>query len=593
MSKYRMIYFFLREYYRLIICIVISSIGFAVFESFNVAAIFPVVNSIFAKPDHVGNYGKIIHIILNMVNSIPAENLFVSSCLFLIFAAIIKSGFLFSYIYFSNKLSQIARRNLQDRIFRKFIYSDYQFFLDHKQGTLIYRLLDASVNVGTVLKLVPDIFIQSLKIIFLIILLFSISIKIACGMLTVGVIFGIIIKKLSGRSYSFGQEVTQSLSDERTVANESITGIKQILIYSNQAMWISRFRTKLQTYYKYKLKSLLLHSIPTVTLEPTILSAIAAAAIVIYLKDKNNFINMLPMLMVYAFAIIRINPSLTIIGQHRMLVMNVLPDIELCFSALSEKTINIEDGHKEFEAFNKEIIFNEVSFAYPKRDTIFEDLSFKIEKGQVTAIVGTSGVGKSTLMDLLVRLFDQDKGNIIIDGTELNELRISSWRSKIGYVSQEPFIFHSTIAENIAFQKNKYSINEIIHAAKAANAHEFISSFPEGYQTIVGDRGMKLSGGQKQRVAIARAVIRKPELIIFDEATSSLDSISEKLVQQSINLIAQKYTIIIIAHRLSTVKNADKILLLREKGIVEQGNHSELMNLKGYYWELYSQSVLQ
>jgi ABC-type multidrug transport system fused ATPase/permease subunit len=214
-----------------------------------------------------------------------------------------------------------------------------------------------------------------------------------------------------------------------------------------------------------------------------------------------------------------------------------------------------------------------------------------INKGETIAIVGPSGAGKSTLMDLLVRLYDPTHGNIKVDKIGLKDIKIDTWRNKIGYVSQDPFIFHATIDENISFAENKYSEEEIIAAARNANAHEFICEFPDGYQTVVGDKGMKLSGGQKQRITIARAIIRKPELIIFDEATSSLDTISENLVQKAIDEISKKYTVIIIAHRLSTIQNADRIIVLDNKRIAEEGKHSELLSFKGVYWALYNQAT--
>jgi len=588
---HKILFSFLKNYICLVIIIIITSLGFAVFESVNVAAIFPVVNSILTESGYVEDYGRIITIINETIQFLPFEDLFFSACFFLIVAAFFKSFFFLLFTYFSNKLSQLSRRDLQAKIYEKFIDSDYQFFLDHKQGALLYRLLNAPVNVGTTLKLIPDIFIQGVKIVFLIILLFSMSPKASLGMLAVGSVFAFLVKKLSDRSYGFGRQITQALSDQTTIANESISGIRQIKIYSSQNTWIKRFKDRIDTYYRFKLRSQIFNAIPVIVLEPVIIIAIGLIGIILKFRYGENFVNLLPVLMVYAFAIIRINPSLSIIGQHRMLIMNVLPDLQICYSTLSAKTRSIHNGHIMFRSLKEKISFENVCFSYPKRGEIFKDLSIVIKKGQVTAIAGPSGAGKSTLMDLLVRLFDPIKGDINIDGIKLKDINISSWRSKIGYVSQEPFIFHATIAENIAFDSAKYSSEEIVEAAKIANAHDFICEFPDGYQTVVGDRGMKLSGGQKQRITIARAIIRKPELIIFDEATSSLDAVSEKLVQQAIDVISKKYTVILIAHRLSTIQGADKILVLDNKRIVEQGNHEELLTLRGIYWRLYNQTI--
>ncbi|GAG11435.1 unnamed protein product, partial [marine sediment metagenome] len=193
---------------------------------------------------------------------------------------------------------------------------------------------------------------------------------------------------------------------------------------------------------------------------------------------------------------------------------------------------------------------------------------------------------------LLLRLFDPTKGEILIDGVDLREYRLSSWLNKVGYVSQDTFILNDTVKNNIAFGSDRYSHEEIVRAAKFADAHDFFSELPEGYDTLVGDKGVKLSGGQRQRIAIARAMIREPEMLIFDEATNALDSISEEIVQEAIDRISKDRTVVIIAHRLSTIVNADRILVMEDGRLVEEGTHSELMENRGTYWELYnSQSV--
>ena len=219
-------------------------------------------------------------------------------------------------------------------------------------------------------------------------------------------------------------------------------------------------------------------------------------------------------------------------------------------------------GKVKFRGFNSSIEFNRVSFDYDRGGCLFTDLKFSIKKNETTAIVGTSGTGKTTVVNLLLGLFAPSKGRIMIDGVDLREYDIESFRKKIGFVSQDSFLFHSTIFDNITFCSNEYSEADVIEAAKLANIHEFIMSLRDGYKTIVGERGSKLSGGQQQRLAIARALIRKPEILILDEATSSLDAKSEEEVHRAISGLAHKYTVIMIAHRLSTLKGADRVLVL-------------------------------
>ena len=587
-STTKIIGFFLRDYYIIAFCIFISALAFAIFESINVATIFPVVNSILTKSDPTENYGKIIGLLYQVIYLLPFEDMFISSCVLMIISSIMKFVAYILFTYFSYKLSLTARSDLQNEIYEKILFSDYQYFVYNKQGSILYRLLNAPANVGTILKLIPDIFVHCFKIILLMILLFSASGTAFILMMCIGLVFALIIKKLSNRTYDFGHKIVDAIENQTNIVNESISGIRQIIIYISQQIWIDKFKKKISQYYRYKLFSQLLNTTPAIAFEPLVVFLIAIAGIILKLNYKINFIAMLPILTMYALAIIRISPSITNVGQQKMLLMNVMPDLEICYSSLNSNAKFILDGHHICECFKEKISYENVSFSYPNGNTVFENLTIKIKKGQITAIVGESGAGKSTLMDLLVRLYDPTGGTINIDNVDLKSIKVSSWRNKIGYVSQEPFILNSTILENITFGNDAYDMKEIVEAAKAANAHDFINAFPDQYQTVVGERGMSLSGGQKQRIAIARAIVRKPEIIIFDEATSALDNISEKLVKEAIDKISTNYTVIIIAHRLSTIQNADNIMVVGNKNIQEKGTHIELLKLKGIYWELYN-----
>jgi len=217
-------------------------------------------------------------------------------------------------------------------------------------------------------------------------------------------------------------------------------------------------------------------------------------------------------------------------------------------------------------------------------------VNLTIEKGKVTAIVGSSGAGKTTLINLILGFYETSGGRVTIDGLPLQEYKLETWLSKIGFVSQDPFIYHSTVANNILFGRNGHSMDSVLRAARIANAHGFITELPQGYDTIVGDRGMKLSGGQQQRIAIARAILDDPELLMLDEATSSLDSVSERVVQEAIDNVAKDRTVLIIAHRLSTIRYADKIIVLDKGQVVEEGSHRELISIQGHYSRLVASS---
>ena len=241
---------------------------------------------------------------------------------------------------------------------------------------------------------------------------------------------------------------------------------------------------------------------------------------------------------------------------------------------------------KEVDGFNDEITFDHVSFSYDTDRKILDDINLSVKKGSTVAIVGESGAGKSTLVDLIPRFYDVTGGSIKIDGTDIRDIKVHSLRSLMGNVNQEPILFNDTIFNNIAFGVEDATMEDVVAAAKIANAHEFIMEKEDGYNTNIGDRGMRLSGGQRQRLSIARAILKNPPILILDEATASLDTESERLVQEALDRLMSSRTTIAIAHRLSTIKNSDEIIVMHEGKIVERGKHEELLALNGYYKKL-------
>ena len=252
----------------------------------------------------------------------------------------------------------------------------------------------------------------------------------------------------------------------------------------------------------------------------------------------------------------------------------------------AESTILEPEQPKPLNGFNKEIEYCNVSFAYRPDRIVLKDVNVKIGKGQTVALVGQSGSGKSTFVDLLPRFYDVIKGEILIDGINIKDVSLHGLRELMGNVNQDPILFNDTIFNNIAFGVESATREEVERAARIANADCFIQEAPEGYQTNIGDRGVKLSGGQRQRLSIARAVLKNPEILILDEATSALDTESEKLVQDALNKLLVGRTSVVIAHRLSTIHNADKIIVVDHGRVAEQGTHTELLAKGGIYAKL-------
>ncbi|MEL7144143.1 MAG: heterocyst formation ABC transporter subunit HepA [Cyanobacteria bacterium J06573_11] len=249
-----------------------------------------------------------------------------------------------------------------------------------------------------------------------------------------------------------------------------------------------------------------------------------------------------------------------------------------------------EDGHLPFTGLIRSIDFESVDFAYAADESVLHDITLSIERGKTTALVGASGAGKTTLADLLPRFYDPTRGRILVDGVPLRSLKIDTLRSRMAVVSQDTFIFNTTVRENIAYGADTtldgeaLSDERVIEAAKRANALAFILALPQGFDTVLGDRGIRLSGGQRQRIAIARALLRNPEILILDEATSALDSVTEKQIQDSLEQLSKGRTVVVIAHRLSTIANADKVVVMEQGQIVEQGSYQSLLKHKGALW---------
>lgn len=313
-------------------------------------------------------------------------------------------------------------------------------------------------------------------------------------------------------------------------------------------------------------------------------------------RSSATSLGLIVLTLTYMFQIIRNMASLPeLVANHDDLVTKLYPTLEY----LQETYENIRDPHspKRLATTEAAIDFNDVTFDYLSHSKdgtvipVFKHLNIHIAGGEQIGIVGLSGAGKSTLANLVLRFDDVDSGSITIDGVNIKDVRQSELRRKIAYVPQEPLLFHRSIRENIAYYDSDTDDKDIIRAAKAAHAHEFIQKLPDGYNTTVGERGVKLSGGQKQRVAIARAVLKKAPIILFDEATSALDSESEQIIQKALPEILGKQTAIIVAHRLSTVAGLDRIIVMHRGTIVEQGTHNELLALKARYYSLWQKQT--
>lgn len=581
-------YFFLSNT-RQVVILVVMSVVVGLLEAATVAVVYPILSAAFESG--IGGGGFVLSLFDWVADLFPLTDDFVVFCLLFIILAVLSFFFRLAFIRYRVRFAGKLVEKTQHDIYKKFVEADYQYFIDHKQGELVYNATNAPVSLQNLINSAADFLSQLVLSVSVLVLLVSLSWQGTLVFLFMGLLYYIFTVYLSNKvSYSSGRAQLEASRESNVILAETIDGIRQLKVFTITADWLQKFKDIVTTRWYHYIRIFTWQQSLVPVLMLILYLFIGAIALIIKWVFPGSFSALIPVFGTFAFAVFRMVPIMTGITGAIMQIMASLPNCETVYHILKEKTATIEDGSREIDSFKSKIEFNDVTFAYKERDKILDGISLAFEKGWTTAIVGGSGSGKTTVINLVLRLFDVDSGSIDIDGLDIRQYRLASWLGKIGFVSQETIIFNDTVRNNITFGSD-YSDDEIVRVCRYANAHGFISELPQGYETLVGDRGMRLSGGQKQRIAVARAMIRNPEILIFDEATNSLDNISEAAVQRAIDEIARDHTVIIIAHRLSTVVNADKIIVLGDGRVLEEGKHDELMAKGGAYSELYRSQV--
>ena len=481
-------------------------------------------------------------------------------------------------------------RDLRNKLYSHFHYLSLSYFNKNKSGELTAVLVNDIDNMRNSLSIMfQKLFVEPINIIILMSLLFIVSTKLALIALLIIPVSGIII---FGISHSIRRRSARSqaqLAGMTSIIAETIGSMRIVKAFATKGFEINRFAKETQKYYKLMIRRDRLRFVSSpvsetfgATIAALLLWVGARDVLVIESISSEDFLRFILLL----FSLFQPLKNLTNVVNE---LQNGLASADRVFAIMDIKSdIQDVDNAVKVKDLNSSLSFNNVSFSYGDEDKkVLSNINFKINKGEIFALVGPSGAGKSTLVDLIPRFYDTLSGSIKIDGKDIKELELKSLRSLMGIVTQETFLFDDTVKANIAYGVENISDDEIKDASKAANAHEFIQKLPDGYNTIIGERGVSLSGGQKQRIAIARAIVKNPPILILDEATSSLDSESEKHVQSAIENLMSERTVFVIAHRLSTIHNANKILVLENGQIVQEGKHDDLINVDGLYKQLH------
>lgn len=503
---------------------------------------------------------------------------------------------LFRYLsgYTVEKMRTRTVQNMRNAMFDSIINMNVGYFSDQRKGDIISRITsDVMMVQFCITNTLQVAFREPFLIIGYLIFMLSVSWELALFSVLflpfVGIIIGGIVKKLRHPA----SKSQQRQGDMVSVLDESLTGIKVIKTYTANRYILDKFHN-----LNEDLSQILLWMARRQQLASPMSEALGIMAVAVILVFGGSLVTKGSMsaagfiAFIAAFSQIT-RPVRTFIDQFANINQGVAAG-ERIFSVVDAQS-EVKDlpDAKEYTGFSDKIVFRNVDFSYDESRQIISDVNFEIHKGETVALVGPSGGGKSTLSELMARFYDTQRGDIEIDGVSIQEYTQESFRKHMSLVSQETILFNDTIENNIALGRQGASHEEIVTAAKIANAHTFISEMPDGYQTNIGDRGSKLSGGQRQRLSIARAILKNPDLLILDEATSALDTESEQLVQQALDKLLKDRTSIVIAHRLSTIRHADRIIVIDGGRIAEMGTHDQLMAKNGIYAKLIEmQSVI-
>jgi len=605
----RLIKYFL-PYWKYILIAVISTFLYALLNGLSIYLTIPLLDTLFLK----GKASPVNSIIKNKTNTISLDwfqnikeqisnafNSFVFTgdildilfkiCSLILVAFILKNIFHYLQEYFLVYAEQGIIKDIRNKLYEHLHKLPMSYFKNERTGDLISRITnDVTIIQASVSAIFLSLFKEPLTIFVFIFIAVTISWQLTLISLLILPFSIIIIAVIGTKIRKQTVFLNKSIGWITTILNETISGIKIVKAFNMEKYEIKKFESHTYKYFKRILKRARLRAISGPTTE--IIGVTVGIVIIFYggklvVVDKeleaSKFLGFL-------FSIFQILPSLKQMSGINNKVQEAIAAGYRIFEVLDQDpAIKDPVNPIQINDFVSGIEFKDISFKYDDGDDlILDQVSFKVSKGEIIALVGSSGAGKTTLVDLLARYFDPISGKILFDGIDIKDINIFDVRKFLGIVTQETVLFHETVKNNIAYGLKDFPLEKIIEVSKAANAHNFIMELPNKYDTIIGERGTKLSGGQRQRLSIARALLKNPPIMILDEATSALDNESEILVQEAIERLMEKRTTFVIAHRLSTVRNANTILVLDRGKIIQRGSHDELIKIEnGIYKKLY------
>lgn len=593
-SPLRQLFFYLRPYRTPLLLNIFSNIMMALCMVISIPIIIPFFQILFGRvkpspqpvPFSINNIQSWLEYVFGeLVETYSQEGALIMVCVTFVLIFLLKNIFRYLSVVFMAQVRNGIVRDIRDAVYKKYMHLPLAFFTRGKKGDLMSRIsTDVQEIEYSILNVMESLFKEPIVIIGSITFMMFTSERLTLFVFVLIIFTAFIVGRISRNLKRQSKDVQQKLSGLMIHVEESLNGMRIIQGFNAQEYQQGRFSVINNSYKKLLTRIMYRRDLSSPLSE--VLGITIVAVLLWYgslLVFKNEIKPETFFAFLYAFFNV-IAPSKSFSSAYYH-IQKGLAAVDRVNEVLDNKEeIKQADNAKEIHSFNQEIVLDQVGFRYNvDGEWVLKNINLRIPKGQILAIVGSSGSGKSTLADLLPRFHDVSEGSIRIDGTDIRDLNLIQLRSLMGIVNQDPVLFHDTLFNNIAFGNPEATLEAVIEVAKIAQIHDFIMSTPRQYDTIVGDRGSTLSGGERQRMTLARALLANPPILILDEATASLDSKSERQVQEALSRVMEGRTSIVIAHRLSTIQYADQIIVLQDGEIVEAGDHATLMQNQGEY----------
>lgn len=606
MSDFKKLWKYLTRYKKNLVLVFIFNLLGAIFSFGMIAAIIPFLNVLFDNTQQVHELPETFaltkdtlmqycnYYLTLVIERWDKSAALIFICAFLLIITFLKDFFEYFGKYFNIPIVNGVPRDIYNTAYRKIIDLPVYFFTNERKGDIMSRMSSDITVVRNSMVSFIDLIKNPLYILVYFTGIIIISYKMTAIVLLLLPLMGIITGRI-GKSLKRSTNKTQELQGDILVyLDETLIGLKIIKLFNGTQQMIRKFENGSDAHYREmnraNRKSNLAHPLTDFLIVLALSFAVYIGGLLV-ISENGGLSAEAFIAFILAFTQIT-SPAKSFTSAFYNIKQGAagIDRIEKIINA--EAKIKEEPDAKEIKRFSNSIDINHVTFSYNKERTILNDVSFSIPKGSSVALVGQSGSGKTTIANLLPRFYEPQIGSICIDGIPINQYKLADLRHLIGIVTQESLLFNDTVFNNIAFGFENPDKEQVINAAKLANAHDFIMELENGYDTVIGDQGGKLSGGQRQRLCIARAIMKNPEILILDEATSALDTESERLVQDALSNLMKDRTSLVIAHRLSTIKNSDTIIVLNEGKIVELGKHDELIALNGAYKRLHDLQLI-